>query len=244
MVQFPVLSVGVRISSRSGHRLGQVCVECSSGLDRLRLHGCAAFLPAAGVHGKGRRSGIFGTKSLSAIELRWCMRWLAACNQRLVLAIPPTGASPARHWSAGRGWPLLQLVCLALIVAAPGRCGGLRGQHARRRRRGPEGLRAASGAQARNVSPERAARYLARTTPCPDQRNLRREPSGGLDKGRRPVRCLAVGLPLACPLEPEEGRREGSLVKPAAVCPQISGARQRALEIVEKVVTTWTTPVV
>jgi len=36
--------------------------------------------------------------------------------------------------------PFLQLPRLALIVAAPGRCGGLRGRLARRRRRGPEGL--------------------------------------------------------------------------------------------------------
>jgi hypothetical protein len=35
-----------------------------------------------------------------------------------------------------------------------GRRGGPRGQLARRRRRGPQGLRAADGAQARNVSPE------------------------------------------------------------------------------------------
>jgi len=34
----------------------------------------------------------------------------------------------------------LQLARLALIVAAPGRCGGRRGRFARRRRRGPEGL--------------------------------------------------------------------------------------------------------
>jgi len=34
----------------------------------------------------------------------------------------------------------LQVARLALIVAAPGRCGGLRGRPARRRRRGPEGL--------------------------------------------------------------------------------------------------------
>jgi hypothetical protein len=46
----------------------------------------------------------------------------------------------------------LRLARLALIVAAPGRCGGPRGRLARRRRRGPEGLRAAGGAQARNVS--------------------------------------------------------------------------------------------
>lgn len=52
------------------------------------------------------------------------------------------------------GGPLLQLARLALFVAAPGRCGGLREQLARRRRRGTECLRAASGAQARNVSLE------------------------------------------------------------------------------------------
>jgi hypothetical protein len=47
----------------------------------------------------------------------------------------------------------------ALIARAPGadrccacRCGGPRGHLARRRRRGPEGLSAASGAKARNVS--------------------------------------------------------------------------------------------
>jgi hypothetical protein len=49
------------------------------------------------------------------------------------------------------GWLALQFARLALIVAAPGRCGGLRGGLARRRRRGPEGLSAASGAQARNL---------------------------------------------------------------------------------------------
>jgi hypothetical protein len=52
----------------------------------------------------------------------------------------------------------LQLARLALTVAAPTRCGGPRGGVARRRRRGPEGLRAAGGAQARNVSlPQRPA---------------------------------------------------------------------------------------
>jgi hypothetical protein len=93
-------------------------------------------------------------------------------------------------------------------------------QLARQRRRGPEGLRAAGGAQAHNVSPERATLCLARTASCPDQRALVRERSSRLDKGRRPVRCPAVGLPLACPLWPDEGRREGSLVKSAAVSPQ------------------------
>ena len=44
-------------------------------------------------------------------------------------------------------------------------CGGPRGQVARRRRRGPEGLRAAGGAQARNVSPKGLAG---------DRRELRR----------------------------------------------------------------------
>ena len=78
----------------------------------------------------------------------------------------------------------------------------------------------------------------------PGGRPPSRERSSGLDKGRRPVSCPAIGLPLACPLQPEVGRREGSLVKSAAVCPQGPGAHQRALEIVEKVVTDRTTPVV
>jgi len=47
----------------------------------------------------------------------------------------------------------LQLARLALIVATLSRCGGPRGRLARRRRRGPEGLRAAGGAQARNGFP-------------------------------------------------------------------------------------------
>jgi hypothetical protein len=47
----------------------------------------------------------------------------------------------------------LQLARLALIVAVLSPCDGPRGQVARRRRRGPEGLRAAGGAQARNVPP-------------------------------------------------------------------------------------------
>jgi hypothetical protein len=51
----------------------------------------------------------------------------------------------------------LQFARVALIVAAPGRCGGPRGWLACRRRRGTECLRAASGAQARNVPPERPA---------------------------------------------------------------------------------------
>jgi hypothetical protein len=42
--------------------------------------------------------------------------------------------------------PLLQLARLVLIVAALSQCGGPRGRLARRRRRGPEGLRAAGGA--------------------------------------------------------------------------------------------------
>jgi hypothetical protein len=54
--------------------------------------------------------------------------------------------------------PFMQFARLALVVAALGRCGGLRGRLARRCRRGPEGLRAAGGAQARNVSPARPAR--------------------------------------------------------------------------------------
>jgi hypothetical protein len=48
--------------------------------------------------------------------------------------------------------PLLQPAHLALVFAALSRCGGLWGRLAGRRRRGPEGLRAAGGARARNVS--------------------------------------------------------------------------------------------
>ena len=41
--------------------------------------------------------------------------------------------------------------------------------------------------------------------------------SGGFDKGRRPVRLSGgSGWLLACPHEPDEGRREGSLVKSTA----------------------------
>jgi hypothetical protein len=50
--------------------------------------------------------------------------------------------------------PFLQFARLALIVAVLSRCGEPRGRLARRRRRGPEGLRAARGAQARNVPPQ------------------------------------------------------------------------------------------
>jgi hypothetical protein len=69
--------------------------------------------------------------------------------------------------------PLLQLARLALIVAVPGRCGGPRGLLARRRRRGPEGQRAAGGAQARNVSPEGPGMGRAGDAPRLGQRHLR-----------------------------------------------------------------------
>ena len=52
----------------------------------------------------------------------------------------------------------LQFARLELIVAALGRCGGPRERLARRRRRGTECQRAASGAQARNLSPGRPTR--------------------------------------------------------------------------------------
>ena len=48
--------------------------------------------------------------------------------------------------------PFLQIAHLALIVATLSRCGEPRGRLVRRRRRGLEGLRAAGGAQARNVT--------------------------------------------------------------------------------------------
>jgi hypothetical protein len=49
------------------------------------------------------------------------------------------------RFCSSRGW---------LIVAALGRCGGPRGGLARRRRRGPEGLRAVGGAPVRSVPPD------------------------------------------------------------------------------------------
>jgi hypothetical protein len=85
----------------------------------------------------------------------------------------------------------LQLARLALIVAAPSRWSGPRGQFARRRRRGTECLRAASGAQARYVSPG---------GPLGDRRELRRvrvsvilarrSPRERLPAGRRAPRAL------------------------------------------------------
>ena len=75
------------------------------------------------------------------------------------------GDLPRLHTGASEDGPLLQIARLALTVAAPGRSGGPRGRLARRRRRGTECLRAASGAQARNVS---------REGPAGDRRELRR----------------------------------------------------------------------
>ena len=77
--------------------------------------------------------------------------------------------------------PLLQVARQALIVAAPGRCGGPRGRLARRRRRGPEGLSAAGGAQARDIPRE--------GPPC-DRQKLRRA---------RVSVILARRLPSAAP---------------------------------------------
>ena len=68
---------------------------------------------------------------------------------------------------------LLQLARLALIVAALSRCGGPRGQVARRRRRGPEGLRAASGAQARNGPPRGLPDVGRKLRLAPGQLSLR-----------------------------------------------------------------------
>ena len=88
--------------------------------------------------------------------------------------------------------PLLQLARLALIVAALSRCGGPRGQLARRRRRGPEGLRAAGGAQARNVPPEGPPGTGRELRPRLGQGVLR----AALTKiGGQP----APGAPKACP---------------------------------------------
>jgi hypothetical protein len=87
--------------------------------------------------------------------------------------------------------PLLQLARLALTVAALNPVRGPRGQLARRRRRGPQGLRAAGGAQARNVPPG-GLPY--------DGRELRRtpsvHPSRGAYQDRRPAWPGALRAPL------------------------------------------------
>ena len=82
-------------------------------------------------------------------------------------AILPIGANPSRE-----DGPLWQFACLALFVAVLSRCGGLRGRLARRRRRGPEGLRAAGGAQARNV-PRKPTPVTGTAAPRIGQRILR-----------------------------------------------------------------------
>jgi hypothetical protein len=87
--------------------------------------------------------------------------------------------------------PLSQLVRLALIVAALGRCGGLRGRLARRRRRGPEGLRAASGAQARNV-PAKARVVTGGSCAAPGSVSSSRGacPGAAASRARRAPRAL------------------------------------------------------
>jgi hypothetical protein len=88
--------------------------------------------------------------------------------------------------------PLLQLVRLALIVAAPSRCGGPRGRLARRRRRGPEGLRVAGGAQARNVPPERTCPVTDGSCATPESAHRSRALAkiGGQPGVRRAQRAL------------------------------------------------------
>ena len=67
------------------------------------------------------------------------------------LAVLRHGLSEIHAGERGRLGSARAAARLALIAAAPGQCGGLRGRLARRRRRGPEGLRAAGGAPARSV---------------------------------------------------------------------------------------------
>ena len=81
------------------------------------------------------------------------------------------------HTGAPGGWPALQLARLALIVAALTLCGGPRGRLARRRRRGPEGLRAAGGAPARNVPQSGLPGDGRGAAPRPGQRILRAAPA-------------------------------------------------------------------
>jgi hypothetical protein len=79
---------------------------------------------------------------------------------------------------------LLQVARLALIVATLCRCRGPRGRFARRRRRGPEGLSAAGGAQARNVP---------RTARPADRRELRRVPVSAALARRLPRSAVSLG---------------------------------------------------
>src|SRR2546429_7672770 len=110
----------------------------------------------------------------------------------LIGAVPSRARSPARvaagpsrvtrgalagdlarlHMERRQDGPLLQIAHLALIVATLSRCGEPRGQLVRRRRCGPEGLRAAGGAQARNVT-RNGPPGDRRKMPAPGQRHPR-----------------------------------------------------------------------
>ena len=85
----------------------------------------------------------------------------------------------------------------ALAVRAPGaglgasRCDGPRGRLARRRRRGPEGLRAADGAQARNVP-----RELCQVTGESCAASGSAHSSRGVYQDRRPAGPGALRAPL------------------------------------------------
>ena len=110
----------------------------------------------------------------------------------------------------------MQLARLALIVAVPGRCGGSRGGLARRRRRGPEGLRAAGGAQARNVSPEGlpdAGQQLRRA--CVSVPAARRLPRSAISRvpagGSAPLKTLEKVLTgrMVSRMVPQDGATDG-----------------------------------
>jgi hypothetical protein len=88
-----------------------------------------------------------------------------------LLRVGSEGSSGADKGLSSARWrqdgPLWQFARLSLSVAAPGRCGGPRGHLARRRRRGPEGLRAAGGACARDL-PWKARLVIGGAAPRPD----------------------------------------------------------------------------
>jgi hypothetical protein len=75
---------------------------------------------------------------------------------------------------------------------APGRFSGPRGRLARRRRRGPKGLRAASGAQARNVPPVKARPVTGRRCATPESAPSSRgaHPGAVASLARRAPRAL------------------------------------------------------
>jgi hypothetical protein len=89
----------------------------------------------------------------------------------------------------------LQLARLALIVGVPSRCVGPRARLERRRRRGPEGLRAASGALARDLprpGPPVTGRSCAASGSASSSRGA--YPGAVANRARRAPRALEAVL--------------------------------------------------